>query len=92
MGDGSIVLGLFNYVLEIAPPAHRPVYIGLTNSLAGITVVYPFLGGALADLGGYRIVFLLAAVGIAMGWAVGFSLPKHKAPSPAEEAPATAET
>jgi MFS family permease len=92
MGDGSIVLGFFNYILEIAPKEQRPVYIGLTNSLAGVTVFYPFLGGALADLGGYRIVFILAAVGIAAGWAMGFTLPKQKAPSPLEENPATGKT
>jgi MFS family permease len=87
LGDGSIVLGYFNYILDIAPPELRPVYFGLTNSLVGVTVFYPFLGGALADLGGYRIVFILAAIGIAAGWAVGFSLPKQNATSSLAENP-----
>ncbi|OGO09804.1 MAG: hypothetical protein A3K46_01330, partial [Chloroflexi bacterium RBG_13_60_9] len=67
LGDGSIMLGFINYVLEIAPQGQRPVYIGLTNTLIGVIVLFPFIGGALADWGGYRIVFLLAAVGIAAG-------------------------
>jgi MFS family permease len=75
MGDGSIMLGFLNYVLDIAPPDQRPVYVGLTNTLAGVTILYPFLGGALVDLGGYWVVFLLAAVGVVAGWAVGASLP-----------------
>ena len=79
MGDGSIMLGFLNYILDISPPDQRPVYIGLTNTLAGITVLYPFLGGALVVWGGYWVVFVLAAVGIAAGWAVGASLPANPA-------------
>jgi MFS family permease len=79
LGDGSIMLGFINYVLEIAPPGQRPVYIGLTNTLVGVIVLFPFIGGALADWGGYQIVFLLAAVGIAAGWFMGASLPSRAA-------------
>jgi len=79
LGDGSIMLGFINYVLEIAPPEQRPIYIGLTNTLAGVIVLFPFIGGALADWGGYRIVFALAAAGIAIGWIVGASLPSRSA-------------
>jgi MFS family permease len=84
LGDGSIMLGFLNYVLEIAPPGQRPVYIGLTNTLVGVIVLFPFIGGTLADWGGYRIVFLLAAVGIAAGWFVGASLPSRSAHFAAE--------
>ncbi len=79
LGDGSIMLGFINYVLEIAPQGQRPVYIGLTNTLIGVIVLFPFIGGALADWGGYRIVFLLAAVGISAGWFTGASLPSRSA-------------
>jgi MFS family permease len=75
LGDGSIMLGYINYVLEIAPQGQRPVYVGLTNTLAGVMVLFPFIGGTLADLGGYRLVFGLAAAGIAAGWFLGSSLP-----------------
>jgi len=80
MGDGSIMLGFLNYILDIAPPDKRPVYVGLTNTLAGVTVVFPFLGGILVDGVGYGIVFVLAAVGVAIGWAVGASLPALAVP------------
>ncbi len=79
LGDGSIMLGFINYVLEIAPSGQRPVYIGLTNTLAGAIVLYPFIGGAFAEWGGYQVVFLLAAAGIAAGWFVGASLPSRSA-------------
>jgi MFS family permease len=68
-------LGFLNYVLEIAPTGQRPVYIGLTNTLAGIIILYPFIGGALTEWTGYRIVFLLAAAGVVAGWITGASLP-----------------
>jgi MFS family permease len=79
LGDGSIMLGFINYVLEIAPPGQRPVYVGLTNTIIGVIVLFPFIGGALADLGGYRMVFLIAAAGIAAGWFMGASLPSRVA-------------
>jgi MFS family permease len=79
LGDGSIMLGYINYVLEIAPPGQRPVYVGLTNTLVGVMVLFPFIGGTLADWGGYRLVFGLAAAGIAAGWIVGASLPSRTA-------------
>jgi MFS family permease len=79
LGDGSIMLGFMNYVLEIAPEGQRPIYIGLANTLAGAIVLYPFIGGAVADWVGYRIVFLLALAGIAAGWFAGASLPSRSA-------------
>ncbi|MBN1437797.1 MAG: MFS transporter [Anaerolineales bacterium] len=75
LGDGSIMLGFLNYVLEISPSDQRPVYVGLTNTITGVIVLYPFIGGTLADAGGYPMVFALAAAGIAAGWLTGASLP-----------------
>jgi MFS family permease len=86
LGDGSIMLGFINYVLEIAPAGQRPVYIGLTNTLAGMIILYPFIGGALAEWGGYRIVFILAAAGVAAGWFAGSSLPSRSTHIAAREA------
>jgi len=88
LGDGSIMLGFLNYVLEIAPAGQRPVYVGLTNTLTGAIVLYPFIGGAVADWWGYRIVFLLALAGIAAGWFAGASLPSRSAHAAATSAPA----
>ncbi|MBN2084173.1 MAG: MFS transporter [Anaerolineales bacterium] len=79
LGDGSIMLGFINYVLEIAPQGQRPVYVGLTNTIVGVIVLFPFIGGALADAWGYRVVFLIAAAGIAAGWFTGASLPSRAA-------------
>lgn len=52
-----------NIILEFCAPEDRPTYIGLTNTLfAPVLIVAPLLGGWLADLGGYRPMFLVALV------------------------------
>ncbi len=52
-----------NIVLEFCAPEERPTYIGLTNSLlAPLAIAAPLIGGVLAMLGGYRAMFVVAAV------------------------------
>jgi MFS family permease len=75
MGDGGIMLGFLNYVLEIAPAEQRPVYIGLTNTIIGIIILYPFLGGWIAGMAGYQTVFVVVMIGIMAGWLVSWTLP-----------------
>jgi MFS family permease len=75
MGDGAIMLGFINYVLDMAPPGKRPAYIGLTNTLMGITIAYPLIGGWLAGWAGYNAVFFLAFAGILTGWIASWRLP-----------------
>jgi MFS family permease len=50
--------------LEFGSEAERPAYIGLANTLiAPTTILSPFVGGWLADLGGYPVAFLATAIG-----------------------------
>ncbi len=62
--------------LEFSPPEIRPTYIGLNNTIAGLTGgLAPLIGGGLAELIGYRALFALAfGIGIAgvaiLHWAV----------------------
>ena len=51
------------------PPEQRPVYVGLTNTLVGVMVLFPFIGGTIADHSGYvlmmatfGVMFLLSAI------------------------------
>jgi MFS family permease len=44
--------------------AERPVYIGMSNTLAApATIIAPILGGWIADLFGYKTTFMLSAIG-----------------------------
>lgn len=58
-------------VMEFCTPEIRPTYIGLANTVPGIAaVVGPLLGGYLADLTGYRWVFVVAFVLTGIGYAI----------------------
>jgi MFS family permease len=61
--EGSLVMGFLNYVLEIAPPGQRPNYMGLINTLSGLLIVVPLLGGWILEHSSYPLLFALAATG-----------------------------
>jgi MFS family permease len=53
----------FNIIVEFAPPAKRPTYIGLTNTLlAPALTIGPLIGGWLATTAGYGGLFMTALV------------------------------
>ncbi|WP_034384496.1 MFS transporter [Deinococcus sp. YIM 77859] len=61
-------LGHTNHLLNLAPPEARSRYIGTLNTLVGMALFAPVLGGLLADAAGYRAVFLLSAALFAAAW------------------------
>jgi len=71
----SIMLGFMNYVLELAPPGHRPTYMGLSNTLGGLLVIVPMLGGWLLQATSYPVLFATAAVGPVAAWVMAMGLP-----------------
>jgi MFS family permease len=71
LGAGSSI-GNINYLLEIAPAAQRPLYLGFTNTLFGLGVLASSLGGLIADWAGFRAVMLISAAFYAL--ALGLSL------------------
>ena len=71
----SIVLGYLNYVIEIAPPGQRPAYLGLTNTISGLLVVLPVIGGAVLQTTSYTMLFAIAATGTILGWIMAWDLP-----------------
>lgn len=62
-----------NFLLEIAPPGDRPIYVGMANTLVGMAILASSGGGALVDwlgfsaLFGLALVALLVATGITLG-------------------------
>jgi hypothetical protein len=81
------MMGQFNYTLELAPQGQRPTYIGLLNTISGVLVVLPILGGWLLRATSYGVLFALTALVISAGFALSLSLPSARqrgAPAPAE--------
>ncbi len=60
------------YLLNLAPPEQRSLYIGFTNTLLGIATFIPIVGGTLLDLFGFTPLFVLtfamASVGLWLAW------------------------
>jgi predicted MFS family arabinose efflux permease len=54
------MIGNMNFLLEIAPPDDRPIYVGLTNTIMGITLLASSVGGLIVDLVGFTVLFSLA--------------------------------
>jgi MFS family permease len=71
--------GFLNWVLEYAPASDRPLYIGFANTLGGLSLVMPLLGGwLLAATGSYHALFAVAAVGPACALVLLRRLPEPR--------------
>jgi MFS family permease len=74
--------GFMNWVLGYAPASERPLYIGFANTLGGLTLVMPLIGGwILAASGSYLLLFSASAVGpcAALILLRGLPEPRHQA-------------
>ena len=61
--DASFLIGFLAYVLDIAPPGERTAYTGLANTIGGLVVVAPTIGGIILQLTSYPVLFVCAAMG-----------------------------
>ncbi len=61
VGNTGIMLGNANYILSLAPPELRGKWIGTSNTLVGIAVFTPIIGGWMADRLSYLPVFIVSA-------------------------------
>ena len=86
LAEGSVVLGFLNYVLGIARPGMRPAYMGLSNTLSGLLLLMPLIGGWLLERTSYPVVFGLTAAGTLAGALAALRLPPTPT-APPEAAP-----
>jgi hypothetical protein len=89
----AVSVSALNVLLEFAPTADaRPTYIGLgSTAMAPVAFVMPLLGGLMADVLGFRAVFLVALVAGSVGLLMLATLvhdPRRLMAGPAEEAAA----
>lgn len=62
LGTSGIQLAALTFIVDFAPEAQRPTYVGLANlAAAPFAFAAPLLGGVLADRAGYPAVFALSA-------------------------------
>ena len=73
--DASGLLGFLAYVLDIAPPGERPSYTGLANTLAGVVVFAPTLGGIILQITSYHVLFVCSLTGAALALLAALRLP-----------------
>jgi MFS family permease len=65
---GTFISGI-SIVYEFTEPENRPTYIGLANTIPGVVVaVAPLIGGWLAGVMSYRLMFILSAIIAAASW------------------------
>jgi MFS family permease len=72
--NSSYMPGFINFVLELAPPEERATYIALTNTLCGVLLVVPFLGGWLLQATSYPVLYAVTAGGVAFALLLTFRL------------------
>lgn len=75
MVNGSSLLGHFNYILDLAPPGGRPMYIGMANSLSGLLVFAPVAGGWILDHASYPLLYALTLTGVVAASLSSLNLP-----------------
>jgi MFS family permease len=60
---GNLLSCYVNWVVGYAHHDQRPVYVGLSNTIAAVvSFIAPFIGGALAQYVGYSPLFVLSLV------------------------------
>ncbi len=61
--DASFLIGFLAYVLDIAPPGERTAYTGLANTIGGLAVIAPTVGGLILRSTSYPVLFVCSALG-----------------------------
>ena len=77
---GSMGWPYFNWILEYADDASRPVYIGMVNTLGAAVMLAPMLGGWIAGVVSYQAVFALSLGFAIAGYALSLGLPNTRRP------------
>ena len=72
---GAAMLGFYNYLLELAPLGQRPTYVGLFNTITGVLIVLPAVGGWLLQVTTYPVLFALTALVLLVAHRLSFGLP-----------------
>jgi MFS family permease len=72
--QSATMLGFYNYMLEIAPDRLRPSYVGLGNTILGVLMLAPMLGGWLLEATSYTALFAITTGLVSLGFLQTLSL------------------
>lgn len=64
------------FLLNLAPPQERTLYIGFTNTMLGIATFIPIIGGTLLDLFGFSPLFIITFLMSGIGFWLALGLRK----------------
>ena len=78
LSTSSVGWPYFNWILEYSEEGHRPLYIGLLNTLGAITMLAPTLGGWIVSTVSYPAAFAMGAAFALLGLAVTLALPSTR--------------
>lgn len=78
MIGGSFLIGFANYLLEIAPPAERPAYFGLSNTLGIAVMLAPMFAGWLVQETSYELLFVVTLCLAVLGLGVALRRPARR--------------
>jgi MFS family permease len=76
--DGSFLLGFLQHVLDIAPPGQRTAYTGLSNTIGGLTVIAPTIGGLLLQATSFPALFIVTMLTPLAGLLVALRIPNPR--------------
>ena len=68
------VIGKTNFLLDIAPPKERPLYISINGTLNIPVMLFPLLGGIIVQHTSYTFLFIITSVLILIGVLLSFKL------------------
>ncbi len=71
---GSTWIGLTNFLLENTEERQRRSAIGIMNTANAPTIIFPILGGLIAQEASYRMAFVITAIALGSALAIALSL------------------
>jgi MFS family permease len=74
------LIGKTNFLLDMAPPKERPLYISVNGTLNIPVMIFPLLGGIIVQHVSYTFLFIVTALLILVGLFLSFKLeePRNK--------------
>ncbi len=71
-------IGNTNYLLDIALPRDRPIYISFTGTLLFPVSLFPLIGGLIVQYISYNMLFIITGVPILLGFILSFNLKESR--------------